>query len=326
MIIQLHFVKMNFINMIKKYFFLFFIISSNYLFGQAGIGTTTPVNKFQIETPVAAPLTSGTGLNGNLRLGAPGVNQVFDFGLGTSFGWMQARDKTGYGTNYSLFLNPNGGGVGIGTNNAISTLTVGNSTGTIPGEITLNPTGTINEGGQIIVKKSLTGSVNDWTIDQFGTTSANARLRFFNGLSELNGMVILENGNVGIGNNAPAARVDVTGNVAVSGNLTGGNAATSKLSGFVSNLSTEAASRTLALSDNGNILRFTASSGVTITLPASGIPEGFNCMVLQGGAGQITFSGTFYNRNGFNKTAGQYSIVTILYAGGVYIVSGEMSN
>ena len=326
MLVLIRLVEMNFINMVKKFLFLIFIISSNYLFGQAGIGTTAPVNKFQVETPVAAPLTSGTGLNGNLRLGAPGVNQVFDFGLGTTFGWMQARDKTGYGTNYSLFLNPNGGGVGIGTNSTSSTLTVGNSTGTIPGEITLNPTGAINEGGQIIIKKSLTGSVNDWTIDQFGTTSANARLRLFSGTTESNGLSILDNGNVGIGNNAPAARLDVTGNVAVSGNLTGGNTSTSKLSGFVSNLSTEAASRTLALSDNGNILRFTATSAVTITLPATGIPEGFNCMVLQGAGGQITFSGTFYNRNGFNKTAGQYSIVTILYAGGVYIVSGEMSN
>ncbi len=116
------------------------------------------------------------------------------------------------------------------------------------------------------------------------------------------------------------------GNVSTTGALTGGNVATSKLSGFVSNISTEAAGRTLALADNGNILRFTATSGVTLTLPSSGIPEGFNCMVLQGDVGQITFSGTYYNRNGFTKTAGRYSIVTILFAGGVYIVSGEMSN
>lgn len=116
------------------------------------------------------------------------------------------------------------------------------------------------------------------------------------------------------------------GNISTTGALTGGNVASSKLSGFVSNLSAESTSRTLALADNGNILRFTATSGVTLTLPTTGIPEGFNCMVLQGDAGQITFSGTFYNRNSFTKTAGRYSIVTILYAGGVYIVSGEMSN
>jgi hypothetical protein len=49
-------------------------------------------------------------------------------------------------------------------------------------------------------------------------------------------------------------------------------------------------------------------------------------MILQSGTGQVTFSGTFSNRNSFTKTAGQYAIATILYVGGIYIVSGEMSN
>ena len=219
------------------FFFCAFLISK----AQTGIGTTAPINKFQVETSAAAPLSSGTGLNGNLRLGATSANQVVDFGLGTTYGWIQARDKTNYGTNYILALNPNGG-------------------------------------------------------------------------------------NVGINKLAPTKALDVAGDVAISGNLTGGNLSTSKLNGFVSNITTEASGRNLALADNGNILRFTATSGVTLTLPSTGIPEGFNCMVLQGDLGQITFSGTFYNRNSITKTAGRYSIVTILYVGGVYIVSGEMSN
>lgn len=116
-----------------------------------------------------------------------------------------------------------------------------------------------------------------------------------------------------------------TGNISITGNLTGGNVVSSKLSGFVSNTSAEASSRTLATSDNGMILKCTAA--LTITLPTAGsLPEGFNCMVLQFGSGQVTFSGTFSNRNSFTKTAGQYAITTILYIGGTYIVSGEMSN
>ena len=114
------------------------------------------------------------------------------------------------------------------------------------------------------------------------------------------------------------------GNVSIAGNLTGGNSATSKLSGFVSNVSTEASNRAIAISDNGMILRCT--SAITLSLPSTGIPEGFNCMILQSGSGQVTFSGTFNNRNNFTKTAGQYAIATILYVGGIYIVSGEMSN
>ncbi len=209
---------------------------------QTGIGTTTPVNKFQVETAASAPLTSGIGFNGNLRLGATSANQILDFGLGTNYGWIQARDKTNYGTNYNLALNPNGG-------------------------------------------------------------------------------------NVGINKLSPTKALDVTGDAAISGNLTGGNAASSKLSGFVSNVSAEAAGRTIALTDNGLILRYTGSTAATFTLPAAGtLPEGFNCMVLQASTGQITFGGTIYNRNSFTKTAGQYAIVTILYVGGIYIVSGEMSN
>ena len=67
------------------------------------------------------------------------------------------------------------------------------------------------EGGQIIFKRSLIGSTVDWTIDQYGSTSANARLRIFNGLSETNGISILENGNVGLGTAIPTARLNLDG-------------------------------------------------------------------------------------------------------------------
>ncbi len=310
-------------------YFLFMLAFAFKVNAQTGIGTTTPVNKLHIEASTADPATSGATANGNLRLSGISASHVLDFGLSSSstYSWLQARSKSAYGTYYNLLLNPNGGRVGIGNAAPLTTLTVGNESGTVPGEITLFPTGISNEGGQITIKKSLTGSVADWTIDQYGTTSANARLRLFSGSTETNGINILENGNVGIKNSAPTKALDVTGDAAISGNLTGGNVSTSKLSGFVSNVSTETAGRTIALTDNGLILRYTGTSAATFTLPAAGtLPEGFNCMVLQASTGQITFGGTFNNRNSFTKTAGQYAIATILYVGGVYIVSGEMSN
>jgi hypothetical protein len=178
---------------------------------QTGIGTTTPVNKFQVETTLADPATSGTAANGNFRLSGTTGSHVLDFGLSSAatYSWLQSRSRSNYGSNFNLVLNPNGGQVGIGTLAPSTTLTVGNATGTIPGEIMLNPTATTNEGGQITFKRSLSGGTFDWTLDHFGTSNAESRFRIFGGGSETNGLIIRENGNIGIGTASPVDRLDV---------------------------------------------------------------------------------------------------------------------
>jgi hypothetical protein len=194
---------------------LFLLISTG-IYAQTGIGTTVPVNKLEVVTIAADPASSGTAANGNLRLGATNTNiHVLDFGLSSTstYSWLQARSKSAYGTTYNLALNPIGGNVGIGTSAPGSLLTIGRADGTIPAEIALNPAATTNEGGQISFRKSLTGSTVDWTIDQYGTLAANARLRIFSGVTETNGIAILENGNVGIGINAPTTKLYVNGDI-----------------------------------------------------------------------------------------------------------------
>ena len=117
------------------------------------------------------------------------------------------------------------------------------------------------------------------------------------------------------------------GNVSTTGTLTGGNSSTSSISGFGANINTQSGTTySIDATDNGKVIQTTGATAVTITIP-TGLPTGFNCTVVQMGAGQITFSGTFLNRTGFTKTASQYSIVSILNLGSNnYLVTGEMSN
>jgi hypothetical protein len=181
---------------------------------QTGIGTTAPINKLEVVTAAADPASSGATAIGNLRLGPSAGSHVLDFGLSSTstYAWLQARLKSNYTTTYNLALNPIGGNVGIGTSSPSTTLTVGNAAGTIAGDITINPSTTQYEGGQITIKKSLVGSTADWIIDQYGSTAPNARLRIFN-TSELNGLVIKENGFIGMGNSDPTVRLQVNGDI-----------------------------------------------------------------------------------------------------------------
>jgi hypothetical protein len=116
------------------------------------------------------------------------------------------------------------------------------------------------------------------------------------------------------------------GNISTTGALTGGNSSTSNLSGFAANVASISANYSITSADNGKVIQSTSASAITITIP-TGLPTGFNCTVVQMGAGQVTFSGTYLNRTGFTKTASQYSVVSILHLGSnSIIVTGEMSN
>ncbi len=116
------------------------------------------------------------------------------------------------------------------------------------------------------------------------------------------------------------------GNISTTGALTGGNTNTSTISGFTANLNSISTNYSIAATDNGKIIQSTSASAITITIP-TGLPTGFNCTVVQMGAGQITFSGTFLNRGGFTKSASQYAVVSIIHFGSDSIlVTGEMSN
>ena len=85
---------------------------------------------------------------------------------------------------------------------------------------------------------------------------------------------------------------------------------------------------TLADTDNNKIVRCTASSAVTVTVPST-LAAGFSCMIIQAGAGQITFvQGSGATLNSFGnllKTAGQHAPASLIRVGaGIYNLSGNL--
>ena len=75
-----------------------------------------------------------------------------------------------------------------------------------------------------------------------------------------------------------------SGNLSTTGNLTGGNASTSTISGFAANVATISANYPITAADNGKIIQSTSASAITVTIP-TGLPTGFNCTVVQMGTG-----------------------------------------
>ena len=71
------------------------------------------------------------------------------------------------------------------------------------------------------------------------------------------------------------------------------------------------------------------SNAITLTIP-SGLGDGFNCLIVQKGAGQITLSAndtSLINRQNHTKTAGQYAVISIVNIGSDnIIVGGDTSN
>lgn len=318
----------------KKTYIVLAMLSCFFLVAQTGIWTTTPVNKLQVETSLAEPATTGATANGNLRLSGSTGSHVLDFGLSSAatYAWLQARSKSAYGTNYNLVLNPNGGNVGIGT---------------------ISPTAKLNlSGGGFRIFNGFANNVarpalNTSTIGNYeirgvgaggGSTQSDGADDGFLRLSAGGGNASTAQSSIDISgystlpemNNTIVFRTAGTERLRIdsNGNLSGST--TNTISGFGAQINSISTSYQIAATDNSEVVQSNATSAITVTIPA-GLPTGFNCMVLQYGAGQITFSPaagvTLINRNSYNKSIGQYALVTLLHIGSnVVIISGELTN
>jgi len=86
---------------------------------------------------------------------------------------------------------------------------------------------------------------------------------------------------------------------------------------------------TLVAGDNGKVIKFTNGSAITLTLP-SGLGLGFNCSIIQYGAGQITFTAsgsTLYNRQSHTKTAAQYAVTGLVSCvADTFVLAGDTAS
>lgn len=100
-------------------------------------------------------------------------------------------------------------------------------------------------------------------------------------------------------------------------------------SAFRSTVADTSTSRTLSDSDTGKVIFMTNVADITVTLPST-LSNGFNCTLVQGGAGQVSVvagsSVTLYGYNSFNTTAGQYAVLNIVpVASDTYAIEGDIT-
>lgn len=87
-------------------------------------------------------------------------------------------------------------------------------------------------------------------------------------------------------------------------------------------------SRTLSASDNGKIISCTSGSAVAISCP-DGLGDGFNCTIIQKGAGKVTLAAsgtaTLNSYSGLLSTMGQYAVVSVINTGSdAFVAAGNL--
>lgn len=128
---------------------------------------------------------------------------------------------------------------------------------------------------------------------------------------------------IGRGNSAGSPdKADIA--IASDGAVTFGDNPISRFSAAI-NLQT-GTSYTLQASDNGKVVELGNAAAITLTVP-SGLGNGFNCTIVQTGAGQVTLSAsgtTLRHRNSHSKIAGQWGIATLYHRGSnEFVLAGD---
>jgi hypothetical protein len=114
----------------------------------------------------------------------------------------------------------------------------------------------------------------------------------------------------------------VSGNLSASGNITSTGGALSGFDAVIGEKVPDGTGATDFISpdDNGKVLSYDYNFDLTLYIN-DGLGGGFNCLIVQKGVGKIIFEAmpdknvVLINRQGHNKTAGQYAVVSIINIG-----------
>ena len=132
----------------------------------------------------------------------------------------------------------------------------------------------------------------------------------------------------GVGNSTYINVNDGTSTILLNGAVAAGKVTADAYILSSAAISAKTASYTLVAADNGTIITMNVATANNLTVPAS-LDVGFNCTIIQLGAGQTTIvaSGTTLNSyQGYLKISGQHGSASIVsYTSNVYNVAGSLS-
>jgi hypothetical protein len=283
--------------------------------GNNGIATNTAIGYRSLSSNTTGQLNTAIGFE-NLYKNTTGQYNTAN-GYQSLYSNITGNHNTATG-GYSLFTNISGSSNTANGRDALH----------------LNTTGSDNTGNGY---QTLYNNTSGYSNTANGSKSGSINITGFNNTfigkdSDVttaalnNATAIGYNAKVDASNTIQLGNTNVTA-VKTSGAIIGGNTATSTISGFAANMNAQTGTTyTLLASDNGKIITLTNAAAITLSVPT--LFAGFNCMIVQLGAGAVTLtvSGTtISNRSTFTKTAGTNAIATLIaLTSTTFISAGDM--
>jgi hypothetical protein len=291
--------------------------------GNVGVGTLTPITRLIVNdnTYIANIPTTTANLMDNSTFrpltrfqATSGINNnAISHYLTTTVAATQAHNYS-IGTTLPYVLQPAGGNVGIGTTNPRNNLdvvggfnlrnVVGNNGSNFGMEFNTNSNSPrIDWVSNGAYAGSLAGD-SDTFLRIHNSSAGTGGFRFTttpSGVTGVERMTILNNGNIGVGTTAPAAQLHTTGSVrfAGAGTPAANRVLTSDASGNATwqpvNFAPAVQNRTIDFSltaaDSGSVIVVNSTNTVTVTIPST-LSAGFYCQIIQQGAGQVNVVGS----------------------------------